>query len=231
MRNSVLVVEDEAPIREGLVDRFHREGFDARGAEDGEAGATALGERRGDLVVLDLMLPGISGEDLLVGMRERGDRTPVLVLSARGREPDRVLLLSLGADDYLAKPFSVRELVARVRAILRRTSGEPAPATARIGDAVVDLAGHTIARGGESWPITATERGMLSLLLRREGQVVGREEFLREVWGYDRIPETRTVDFHIVRLRRKIEHDPEHPVHLETVRGAGYRLSVAGGGP
>jgi DNA-binding response OmpR family regulator len=157
-------------------------------------------------------------------MRERGDRTPVLVLSAKGQEPDRVLLLTLGADDYVVKPFSVRELVARVRAILRRTG--PAAATERIafGDVVVDPESFRIVKGDEVHAMTATERGMLMLLWRRRGAVVSRDEFLREVWGYGRIPETRTVDFHVVRLRRKVEDDPERPRWLKTVRGVGYLL-------
>jgi len=223
----ILIVEDERPIREGLADRFHREGFEAEGARDGETAVRALAAGPFDLVVLDLMLPGMSGEEVLVKMREDGDRTPVLVLSARGREPDRVLLLTLGADDYVVKPFSVRELVARVRAILRRTGAGGDAAEIRFGDVVVEPGAFRIVKGGRAMPITGTERGMLLLLWRRRGRVVARDEFLREVWGYGRIPETRTVDFHVVRLRRKIEDDPEAPRWLRTVRGAGYLLDVA----
>jgi DNA-binding response OmpR family regulator len=224
----LLLVEDETPIREGLADRFGREGFAVTATEDGESALEALAAGRHDLVVLDLMLPGLSGEEVLVKMRERGDRTPVLVLSARGQEIDRVLLLTLGADDYVVKPFSTRELVARMRAIIRRAEGTVAESL-RIGDAVVDLPGFRILRGGEAQPITTTERGMLSLLLAHRGTPVSRDEFLRKVWGYDRIPDTRTVDFHIVRLRRKLEADPAHPRFLRTVRGAGYVLDLTGG--
>jgi len=219
----VLIVEDEAPIREGLADRFGREGFAVVAVADGESAAAALAEGGFDLVLLDLMLPEMSGEEVLVGMRQAGDRTPVLVVSARGREPDRVLLLTLGADDYVVKPFSVRELVARARAILRRTSPET---TDRIefGDVRIEPDAFRIVKGERVHPITATERGMLLLLWSRRGRAVPREDFLREVWGYGRIPETRTVDFHIVRLRRKIEDDPDRPRYLRTVRAVGYRL-------
>lgn len=224
MKTRVLVVEDEAPIREGLLDRLRREGFDGRGAEDGESAVTTLTTETFDLVILDLMLPGISGEDVLIDMRRRSDLTPVLVLSARGQEVDRVLLLTLGADDYVVKPFSVRELIARIRAILRRTSGRSGTETARFADVTLDFDGFRIIKGDTVHPITATERGMLELLWSRRGRLVSRDEFLGRVWGYERMPETRTVDFHVVRLRRKIEDRPEQPKHLKTVRGRGYLL-------
>jgi len=227
LSHRLLLVEDETPIREGLLDRFGREGFLVTAAEDGETALEALGAASHDLVVLDLMLPGIPGEEVLVRMRERGDRTPVLVLSARGQEIDRVLLLTLGADDYVVKPFSTRELVARIRAIIRRSSGT-AGESFRIGDAMVDLPGFRILCGDDAHAITTTERGMLELLMERRGRPVSREEFLRRVWGYEHIPDTRTVDFHIVRLRRKIEPDPARPRFLKTVRGAGYVLDPEG---
>ena len=227
MSHRLLLVEDETPIREGLVDRFEREGFAVTAAADGETALEALRAASHDLVVLDLMLPGIPGEEVLVRMRERGDRTPVLVLSARGQEIDRVLLLTLGADDYVVKPFSPRELVARIRAIIRRASGA-AGESFRIGDNLVDLPGFRILRDGDIHPITATERGMIELLMERRGRPVSRDEFLRRVWGYERIPDTRTVDFHIVRLRRKLEPDPARPRFLKTVRGAGYVLDLEG---
>ncbi len=229
MKHRLLVVEDEGPIREGLVDRFRREGFEATGVETGEAGMEALAGARFDLVILDLMLPGLSGEEALTALRERGDRTPVLVLSARGRELDRVLLLTLGADDYVVKPFSVRELVARARAILRRTAPRLPGPQIRLGGARIDLEAYRIEKDGRSHPLTATERGMLALLWRHRGRPVSRERFLREVWGYERIPETRTVDFHVARLRKKIEDEPERPRYLRTVRGAGYLLDPEGG--
>jgi len=227
MTERVLIVEDEAPIRDGLADRFGREGFGVTAVASGESAVAALAAESFDLVLLDLMLPSMSGEEVLVGMRERDDRTPVLVVSARGREPDRVLLLTLGADDYVVKPFSVRELVARARAILRRTS-PPDSERFEFGDVTVDPAAFLLFKGPVSHPITATERGMLLLLWRRRGQAVPRADFLREVWGYGRIPATRTVDFHVVRLRRKFEDDPDRPRYLKTVRGVGYRLDPEG---
>lgn len=228
MSERVLVVEDERPIREGLLDRLGREGFTAEGAADGEAGLAALTRERFDMVILDLMLPGIAGEEVLTRMRERGDLTPVLILSARGQELDRVLLLTLGADDYVVKPFGVTELVARIRAILRRISPRGSREPISFGDVTVDLDAYRIIRSGEAHPITTTERGMLILLWERRGRAVSRDDFLREVWGYGRVPETRTVDFHIVRLRKKIEASPDEPRYLQTVRGAGYMLDVEG---
>ncbi|MHC4472220.1 MAG: response regulator transcription factor, partial [Planctomycetota bacterium] len=156
MSHRILIVEDERPIREGLLDRFAREGFASRGTADGEAAVAALARESFDLVVLDLMLPGMSGEEVLTRMRERDDRTPVLVLSARGQEIDRVLLLTLGADDYVVKPFSVRELVARVRAVLRRTSPRPPGSPLVFGDVTVDLDAFRITAGERVHPITAT---------------------------------------------------------------------------
>ena len=224
MKRSILVVEDEAPIREGLLDRLDREGFAAEGAETGEEALDAARDGSFDLIVLDLMLPGLSGEEFLTEIRRRDDRTPVLVLSAKAQEADRVLLLTLGADDYVVKPFSVRELVARIRAVLRRTLPVPEESVVRFGDVTLDLDGFRVVRGNEVHPITAFERGMLTLLWRRRGRVVPRQDFLKEVWGYERVPETRTVDFHMVRLRRKIEADPDAPRYLRTVRGVGYVL-------
>jgi len=226
MTERVLIVEDEAPIRDGLFDRFGREGFDVVAVATGEAAVKALESDSFGLVLLDLMLPEMSGEEVLVGMRDRDDRTPVLVVSARGREPDRVLLLTLGADDYVVKPFSVRELVARARAILRRTAPPDVEGRIEFGDVTVEPAAFLLRKGSDQHPITATERGMLLMLWRRRGQAVPRADFLREVWGYGRIPATRTVDFHVVRLRKKIEDDPDRPRFLVTVRGVGYRLDV-----
>jgi two-component system phosphate regulon response regulator PhoB len=170
------------------------------------------------------MLPGIEGVEVLDRLRRHGDETPVIVVSARAGEADRVLLLDRGADDYVVKPFSVRELVSRIRAVLRRRPAAAPPGPVAVGEARVDLDARRVTRGGEVFPLTATERGMLALLLRHRGYPVSREEFLREVWGYDRLPDTRTVDFHVVRLRRKIETDPENPRWLKTVRGAGFVL-------
>jgi DNA-binding response OmpR family regulator len=220
----ILVVEDEVPIREGLLDRLGREGFEAAGAPDGETALRLAAEAPFDLVLLDLMLPGIEGVEVLDRLRRHGDETPVIVVSARAGEADRVLLLDRGADDYVVKPFSVRELVSRIRAVLRRRPAAAPPGPVAVGEARVDLDARRVTRGGEVFPLTATERGMLALLLRHRGYPVSREEFLREVWGYDRLPDTRTVDFHVVRLRRKIETDPENPRWLKTVRGAGFVL-------
>jgi two-component system response regulator RegX3 len=225
----ILVVEDEPPIREGLLDRLGREGYSVEGAADGETALTLAGKAPFDLVLLDLMLPGIDGEEVLRRLRSGGDDTPVIVVSARAGEADRVLLLDRGADDYVVKPFSVRELVSRIRAVLRRRP-PPAPGgTVVVGGATVDLDARRVTRGREVFPLTATEGGMLALLLRRRGHPVSREEFLREVWGYDRLPDTRTVDFHVVRLRRKLEVDPADPRWLRTVRGAGWVIEAEEG--
>ena len=225
----VLVVEDDPAILRGLCDNLRAEGHEVLQATDGEAGLRAAREDRPDLIVLDLMLPKLSGYEVCAKLRAQGVATPILILTARGDEADRVVGLDMGADDYVTKPFSIRELLARVRALLRRASPARAlPDTLRLGDTLVDFKRYEATRAGRQLDLTRKEFGVLRLLASRPGEVVGREEMLNEVWGYERYPTTRTVDNHMATLRAKLEDDPARPRYLVTVHGVGYKL-VPGG--
>ena len=222
----ILVVEDDPAILRGLADNLKFESYEVLTAGDGEAGYRLLRETKPDLLILDLMLPRMSGYELCRKARSEGITTPILMLTARGEEADRVLGLDLGADDYVAKPFSVRELLARVRAILRRGAGppKPMPDDLRFSDVVVDFRRYEARKGETALEMTRKEFGVLRLLAARAGEVVSREELLNEVWGYENYPSTRTVDNHIASLRSKIEEDPAQPRRLLTVHGVGYKL-------
>jgi DNA-binding response OmpR family regulator len=235
----LLLVEDDRALSTGLADAFALEQFEVAVARDGVKGHELLARSldaaaRFDVVVLDLMLPGRSGLDLLRELRGRDRATPVLILTARGAETDKVLGLELGADDYVTKPFSLRELVARVRALVRRSSHakaehEPArdakrAARFRVGDAEVDLAAFEVRRAGAVHALSRKEAAMLELLERRRGEAVSREQFLRDVWGGGDHVTTRTIDMHVLHLRQKLERDSTEPRHLITVHGVGYRL-------
>jgi DNA-binding response OmpR family regulator len=222
----ILVVEDDPAILRGLADNLTFESYEVLTAGDGEAAYRLLRETKPDLLILDLMLPRMSGFELCRKARSEGITTPILMLTARGEEADRVLGLDLGADDYVTKPFSVRELLARVRAILRRGAGppKPMPDDLRFGDVVVDFRRYEARKGEKTLEMTRKEFGALRLLAARAGEVVSREELLNEVWGYENYPSTRTVDNHIASLRSKIEEDPAQPRRLLTVHGVGYKL-------
>lgn len=220
----ILVVEDDAAILRGLADNLRYESYEVLVATDGEEGYRAVREKRPDLVILDLMLPKLSGYELCRRIRAEGITTPVLMLTARGAEEDRVLGLDLGADDYVTKPFSLPELLARIRAVLRRT-GPPAeaPGELRFDDVVIDFRRYEARKGDTELKMSPKEFGVLASLAARAGEVVTRDELLDEVWGYDHYPTTRTVDNHIASLRAKIEMDASHPRHLVTVHGVGYK--------
>lgn len=208
----ILVVEDEPAILRGLADNLKFESYEVLTAMDGEAGYRLMKERKPDLVVLDLMLPKLSGYELCRKARAEGITTPILMLTARGEEGDRVLGLDLGADDYVTKPFSVRELMARVRALLRRSQPLKAlPDELRFDDVVVDFRSYEARKGGQTLEMTRKEFSVLRLLAARAGEVVTRDELLNEVWGYENYPTTRTVDNHIASLRGKLERDPAGP--------------------
>jgi DNA-binding response OmpR family regulator len=224
----VLVVEDDPGIAEGLCLNLRLEGYDVRVAADGVAGLGLCREWRPALVVLDLMLPLMDGMQLLRTIREEGNTVPVLILSARGDETDRLRGFRLGADDYVVKPFSLPELLARVAARLRRI-GEPrapAPAQWKFGEIEVDAGTHEVRRAGAPVALRPREYDLLLALLRRAGRVATRTELLHEVWSYERDVVSRTVDVHVVELRRKLEADPARPRHLLTVRKTGYRLAL-----
>ena len=226
----ILVVEDEPAILRGLADNLERELHDVLTAADGEIGYQLIKQKKPDLVILDLMLPKLSGYEVCRKMRAEGIATPILMLTARGEETDRVVGLDLGADDYVTKPFSVRELLARVRALLRR--GQPATATALLDELTIDdvsidfrryEARKTGSPAGTPLEMTRREFQILRALASRAGEVVTREELLNQVWGLEVYPTTRTVDNHVAGLRAKLERDPAQPRHLLTVRGVGYK--------
>jgi len=221
----ILVVEDDPAILRGLADNLRFESYEVLTAADGESGYKLLTEKKPDLLILDLMLPRMSGYEVCRKARAEGITTPILMLTARGEEADRVLGLDLGADDYVSKPFSIRELLARVRAILRRARPAAAlPDELRFGDVEVDFRSYEARKGGSPLEMTPKEFQVLRLLAARSGEVVTRDELLNEVWGYENYPTTRTVDNHVATLRAKIELDPANPEHLRTVHGVGYKF-------
>lgn len=222
---TVLVVDDEPIVREVVVRYLEREGFSAIEAGDGSDAQALLEEQLPDLVVLDVMLPGTDGLDLCRWIRSRS-ATPVILLTARGEEADRVVGLELGADDYVTKPFSPRELVARVRAVLRRAA---APEVTRerivVDDLELDAAMREVQHGGRELRLTAKEFDLLWFLVAHPRRVFSREQLMREVWGYEAAFDTGTVTVHIRRLREKLEEHPSRPRYLQTVWGVGYRFS------
>lgn len=220
----VLVVEDDPAILRGLADNLAFESHEVLTATDGEQAYRLIRDRKPDLIVLDLMLPRLSGYEVCRKIRGEGNMTPIVMLTARGEEADRVLGLDLGADDYVSKPFSIRELMARIRAILRRSQGARAMRDElRVGDVVVDFRRYEARRNSELLEMTRKEFGVLRLLVSRAGEVLTRDDLLNEVWGYEATPTTRTVDNHIASLRAKVETSPAEPLHLLTVHGVGYK--------
>jgi DNA-binding response OmpR family regulator len=233
MPDTILVVEDEAPVARGLEYGLKAEGFTVIVASNGKKALEAARSAHPQLVLLDVRLPDMSGFDVCRGLREEGMTLPIIMVTARDEEVDKVLGLELGADDYVVKPFSLRELVSRVRAALRRAYGELAsadgPATILFGDVVVDLKSMRVERKGATVSLTPTEYRLLRHLVTNPDQVFGRESLLETVWGYDSSVESqRTVDVHMRHLREKLEEDPASPRWLVTVRGAGYRFSSKG---
>jgi DNA-binding response OmpR family regulator len=219
----VLVVEDDPAILRGLVDNMRFESHEVLTATDGETGYRLVREKRPDVIVLDLMLPRMSGYEVCRKLRAEGVQTPIVMLTARGEEADRILGLDLGADDYLTKPFSVRELLARIRAVLRRAHPlKTMPDELRFADIVIDFRKYEAKKGDRAFDLTRKEFGILRLLASRAGDVVTRDELLNEVWGYEASPTTRTVDTHIASLRAKLEEDPAQP-RLHTIHGVGYK--------
>jgi DNA-binding response OmpR family regulator len=221
----VLIVEDDDAIAQGLRDNLEFEQYEVAIASDGQTALRLVRDLRPDLILLDIRLPKLSGYEVCQKLRASGNKTPILMLTARGEEEDRVLGLDLGADDYVTKPFSVRELLARVRAQLRRSNPAPdLPEEIRVGEIAIDFRRYEARRGDRAVELTRKEYGVLRLLAAREGVVVTRDELLETVWGYDAPQTTRTVDNHIATLRAKLEPDPANPKYLHTVHGVGYKL-------
>jgi DNA-binding response OmpR family regulator len=221
----ILVVEDDPGILRTLADNLKYEKYDVVTAMDGEAAYEIRQNQQPDLMVLDLMLPRMSGLELCRKLRTEGDQVPILILTARSEEADRVLGLDFGADDYVTKPFSVPELMARIRALLRRTSSATnLPATLKFGQVEVDFKRYVARRRGKAIEMTRKEFELLRFLASREDTPVTRDELLNKVWGFDSYPVTRTVDNHISGLRSKLERDPANPVYIQTVHGVGYKF-------
>lgn len=226
----ILVVEDSPDLAFGLRTNLEIEGYDIRVAGDGRAALREFDEFRPELIVLDLMIPELNGYGVLQAVRERGSNVPVLILSATAEETAKIRGFRLGADDFVTKPFSVLELLARIEALLRRVRGSEAPQAAgaenrfRFAGVEIDLASRRVYRAGALIDLSPKAYDLLIALMNRRGGVVRREELLREVWGHRREISTRTVDAHIVELRRKLEEDAANPRHFLTVRKAGYRF-------
>ena len=220
----MLVVDDEPIVRDVVVRYLERDGFETLIAADGDAARILIEEREPALVVLDVMLPGLDGLSLCRWIRERSS-LPVILLTARGEEADRIVGLELGADDYVTKPFSPRELSARVRAVLRRSDhSPPAPETVSFGDVELDASARQVRKDGASVELTMREFDLLWFLASHPGHAFSRDQLMDRVWGYTSAVETGTVTVHVRRLREKIETDPQRPSHLKTVWGVGYRL-------
>jgi DNA-binding response OmpR family regulator len=234
MAEKILVVEDEAILRETLAYNFGREGFAVEQAADGPSAIALARTAKPDVIVLDLMLPGVDGYEVCRRVR-RESNVPILMLTARDAEVDRVVGLEIGADDYLTKPFSMRELMARVRAMLRRArmaEGEQSatqadsetPSAMTFGDLTIDLRRHEVRRRSQVLPLRPKEYELLLFFARHRGQALGRDALLENVWGWSYEGGSRTVDVHVRWLRERIENDPSNPTRLVTVRGAGYRF-------
>jgi two-component system alkaline phosphatase synthesis response regulator PhoP len=221
----ILIVEDEPAMVAGLRDNFEYEGYEVISAENGVTGLERALKDHPDLVVLDVMMPRMSGLDVCKQLKAQRPSTPIIMLTARGQEIDKVVGLELGADDYVTKPFSIRELMARVKAVLRRVSPRPgAPEVFRFSDVEVNIRGHEVRRAGKPVELSAKEFALLAYFISHPAETLSRDRLLDAVWGYDNYPNTRTVDTHIVHLRQKLEPNPEQPRFILTVHGVGYKF-------
>ncbi len=221
----ILIVEDEPNMVAGLRDNFEFEGYDVITAPDGVAGLERALTEDPDLVILDVMMPRMSGLDVCRQLKAKRPSVPIIMLTARGQEVDKVVGLELGADDYVTKPFSIRELLARVKAVLRRSTTAPREQEKySFGEVEVDLKSCQVSRLGKELEFSSKEFELLKYFLCHPGEALSRDRLLEDVWGYDRFPTTRTVDAHIVRLRQKVEPRPEEPRFILTVHGTGYKF-------
>jgi len=221
----ILVVEDEPNMVQGLRDNFEFEGYQVITANDGIEGLRKALDESPDLVVLDVMMPRMSGLEVCKQLRAKRASIPIIMLTARGQEVDKVVGLELGADDYVTKPFSIRELLARVKAILRRSAGAPKHQEQHsFGNVEVDLRRCRVVKSGKLLDVSSKEFELLKYFISHSGETLSRDRLLEDVWGYDNFPTTRTVDTHLVRLRQKLEPDPEQPQYFLTVHGTGYRF-------
>lgn len=232
----ILIVEDDDAILLGLENVLQDEGFETFSAKSGQDGYRLAKEMDPDLMILDIMLPGMSGLEICKRIRDEGMQTPVIMLTARAEESDKVFGLELGADDYITKPYSIRELLARVKAHLRRgdfvaaaASEVVLPDEIKFGEVIVNLKRHEVTKGGERQDLTHREFLLLEYFIRNQGELLTRDRLLDDIWGYDVYPTTRTVDTHIRRLRKHIEPEPDEPRYIKTVHGAGYIFEIEEG--
>ena len=226
MNEKILIIEDEEDLVKGIKLNLLDENYEVIYALDGKTGFRMALEEKPDLILLDIMLPGMNGLDVCKMLRQNQVEIPILMLTAKGGEIDKVVGLEIGADDYISKPFSIRELIARIKAHLRRSKrGEDEELSkAELGESVVDFEHLTVSKKGVVTELTFMEAEILKYLISKKGKVVSRDDLLDKVWGYDKFPTTRTIDNHILKLRKKIEDDPNHPKYLLTVYGGGYRV-------
>lgn len=220
----ILLVEDDPSLRFGLEKNLEIEGYEVLAAADGEEGLRLAFDGKPDLIILDIMLPKVNGFEICETLRKHGIRTPVIFLSAKSAERDKITGLELGGDDYMTKPFSVRELLARVRSVLRRLKEQDEEEPFRFGDIVVDFKGQTVSAGDIPVSLTSREYELLRFLIRSRGRVLPRDKILQQVWGYDYYGTARTIDNFINRLRQKIEDDVNQPRFIVTIRGVGYKF-------
>lgn len=226
--NRILLVEDEEGLIITLTDRLTAEGFNVKSASDGEKGLNLALSENFDLIILDVMLPRKNGYDVCRDLRQKGINTPVLMLTAKGETIDKVLGLKLGADDYLTKPFEVIELLARIEALMRRAPNQSVSSseTYNFGDVEVDFRRAEVLKNKRPIELSAMEFKLLQFLVEKRGTVHSRNELLDEVWGYDAMPSTRTVDVHVAWLRQKLEDNPKFPQYIQTVHGLGYKFNA-----
>jgi DNA-binding response OmpR family regulator len=226
MPKKILIIEDDPGILLSLKDEFESESYTVSTAEDGEKGLEIAKQQRSDLIILDIMLPVLDGYEVCKRLRMEGDTTPIIMLTVKDKEIDRVLGLELGADDYVTKPFSLRELMARVKAVLRRTEERAKDlATYSFAQIELDFKKYEAKKKGKKLDLTPLEFQMLKLFIQRKGEVISRDDFLDKVWGEDNTYVSfRTVDSHIANIRKKIEDDPSNPKHIISVRGVGYKF-------
>jgi two-component system alkaline phosphatase synthesis response regulator PhoP len=225
----LLLVEDEPGLVMTMTDRLELEGYEVESVTDANSALQTASNNSYDAILLDVMLPGGTGFDVCRTLRQRGVQTPILMLTARGQVIDRVVGLKLGADDYLVKPFEMAELLARIEALLRRTSTSAIPAGAsaesyRFGDISVDFRRAEVTKAGQKLELSAREFKLLRYFIEHRGAALTRDELLNEVWGYNAMPSTRTVDVHVAWLRQKLEDNPRHPEYIHTVHGLGYKF-------
>lgn len=221
----ILIIEDDPAIRAGIKEAFINEGYNVSEADSGDKGFDLAQKNNFDLLILDLILPGKDGIEICKDLRSEGVKTPIIMVTSRKEEIDKILGLEIGADDYVTKPFSIRELLARVKALIRRSTYEPGDIEeVAFADLKINFKKQEMLKGANSVRLSATEYRILHYFIDHEGEVISRDKFLDEVWGYDSYPTTRTVDNYILSLRKKIEDDPANPKHLLTAHKVGYKF-------